>query len=166
MSQHIIKCKTILKVNEIETINLTLALNFHGERHRDMGTRVYKRLVGTGQGTGVVGPPVLVLPCGVAEGLCSPLPPHPCSHQISRIQTRVGYATWDHAWARDQEHSRHWSKMRLMQGRRSLATSHANGGARSESPILPTNHPSVPQILLSSALCPETNQSLFLPLSS
>lgn len=44
-----------------------------------MGTRVYKRLVGTGQGTGVVGPPVLVLPCGVAEGLCSPLPPIPAA---------------------------------------------------------------------------------------
>ena len=79
MSQHIIKCKTILKVNEIETINLTLALNFHGERHRDMGTHVYKRLVGTGQGTGVVGPPVLVLPrrrddskCFAPEGVSFP----------------------------------------------------------------------------------------------
>lgn len=93
MSQHIIKCKTILKVNEIETINLTLALNFHGEPHRDMGTHAYKWLVGTGHGTGVVGPAVLVLPCGVTEGLCSP-PPHPCSCQISQVQTRVGNATW------------------------------------------------------------------------
>lgn len=29
MSLHIIKCKTILKINEIETINLTQYLNFH-----------------------------------------------------------------------------------------------------------------------------------------
>lgn len=29
MSLHIIKCKTILKINEIETINLTSYLNFH-----------------------------------------------------------------------------------------------------------------------------------------
>lgn len=76
MSQHIIKCKTILKVNEIETINLTLALNFHGERHRDTGTHVYKWLAGTGHGTGVVDPAVLVLPYGVTEGLFSPPPIH------------------------------------------------------------------------------------------
>lgn len=33
MSLHIIKCKTILKINEIETINLTRYLNFH--RHTE-----------------------------------------------------------------------------------------------------------------------------------
>lgn len=35
MSLHIIKCKTILKINEIETINLTQYLNFH--RHTETG---------------------------------------------------------------------------------------------------------------------------------
>lgn len=165
MSQHIIKCKTILKVNEIETINLTPALNFHGERHRDTGTQVYKWLVGTGHGTGLVGPAVLVLPCGVTEGLCSP-PSRPCSSPISQVQTRVGYATQDHAWAWDQQHSRHWSKMRPMEGRHSSAASHINWGAWSESPISPTNHPLVPRSLLLAALCAETNQSLFLLLSS
>lgn len=35
MSLHIIKCKTILKINEIETINLTQYLNFH--RHAEPG---------------------------------------------------------------------------------------------------------------------------------
>lgn len=35
MSLHIIKCKTILKINEIETINLTHYLNFH--RHTETG---------------------------------------------------------------------------------------------------------------------------------
>lgn len=35
MSLHIIKCKTILKINEIETINLTSYLNFH--RHAETG---------------------------------------------------------------------------------------------------------------------------------
>lgn len=35
MSPHIIKCKTILKINEIETINLTQYLNFH--RHTEPG---------------------------------------------------------------------------------------------------------------------------------
>lgn len=35
MSLHIIKCKTILKINEIETINLTQCLNFY--RHTETG---------------------------------------------------------------------------------------------------------------------------------
>lgn len=35
MSLHIIKCKTILKINEIETINLTQYLNFY--RHMETG---------------------------------------------------------------------------------------------------------------------------------
>lgn len=35
MSLHIIKCKTILKINEIETINLTQYLNFY--RHTETG---------------------------------------------------------------------------------------------------------------------------------
>lgn len=35
MSLHIIKCKTILKINEIETINLTQYLNFY--RHVEPG---------------------------------------------------------------------------------------------------------------------------------
>lgn len=47
MSQHIIKCKTILKINEIETINLTLGLNFLGEQQRDVNTCVE---AGTGLG--------------------------------------------------------------------------------------------------------------------
>lgn len=50
MSQHIIKCKTILKINEIETINLTLGLNFLGERQGDRS--VCKRAQGWGSWRG------------------------------------------------------------------------------------------------------------------